>query len=60
MDTYVFIDNKINQITSKLAKESNRKVSIASDFNFDLLKYLIGKKIVGQDFSHSPIITMEN
>ena len=39
MDTSVFIDNKLNQITTILAKEKNKNVYIAGDFNFDLLKY---------------------
>ena len=39
MDTNVFIDNKLNQITNILVKEKNKNVYIAGDFNFDLLKY---------------------
>ena len=39
MDTNVFIDSKLDHITNLLAKEKNKKVCIASDFNFDLLKY---------------------
>ena len=39
MDTNVFIDNKLNHITNILAKEKNKKIYIAGDFNFDLLKY---------------------
>ena len=39
MDTNMFIDNKLNHITNILAKEKNKKIYIAGDFNFDLLKY---------------------
>ena len=39
MDTNDFIDNKLNKITNIIAKETNKKVFIAGDFNFDLLKY---------------------
>ena len=39
MDTNVFIDNKLNHVTNKLAKERNKRIYIAGDFNFDLLKY---------------------
>ena len=39
MDTSEFIDDKLNQITNQLAKEKNKKIYIAGDFNFDLLKY---------------------
>ena len=39
MDTSVFIDKKLNHLTNILAKEKNKKVYIAGDFNFDLLQY---------------------
>ena len=39
MDTKVFIDEKLNQVTNILAKEKNKNVYVAGDFNFDLLKY---------------------
>ena len=39
MDTSVFIDKKLNHITNILAKENKKKIYIAGDFNFDLLKY---------------------
>ena len=39
MDTNLFIDNKLTHITNILAKEKNKKIYIAGDFNFDLLKY---------------------
>ena len=39
MDTNVFIDKKLNYITNILAKEKNKKIYIAGDFNFDLLQY---------------------
>ena len=39
MDTNIFIDKKLNHITSILAKEKNKRIYIAGDFNFDLLKY---------------------
>ena len=34
-----FIEAKLSQVVDKLAKEKNKKVYIAGDFNFDLLKY---------------------
>ena len=39
MDPNVFIDTKINHVTNILSKEKNKKIYIAGDFNFDLLKY---------------------
>ena len=39
MDTDKFIDEKLNHITNILAKEKNKNIYIAGDFNFDLLKY---------------------
>ena len=39
MDTSTFTDNKLSKITNIIAKEKNKKVYIAGDFNFDLLKY---------------------
>ena len=39
MNTTDFIDEKLSQVTNRLAKEKNKKVYIAGDFNFDLLKY---------------------
>ena len=39
MDTNVFIDSKLNHITNILAKEKNKRIYIAGDFNFDLIKY---------------------
>ena len=39
MDTNTFIDKKLNHITNILSKEKNKKIYIAGDFNFDLLKY---------------------
>ena len=38
MDTTQFIDNKFNDLLVKLSQEINKKVYIAGDFNFDLLK----------------------
>ena len=35
----MFIDHKLAHITNILSKEKNKKVYIAGDFNFDLLKY---------------------
>ena len=34
-----FIETKLPKVVDKLAKEKNKKVYIAGDFNFDLLKY---------------------
>ena len=34
-----FIESKLTKVVDKLAKEKNKKVYIAGDFNFDLLKY---------------------
>ena len=39
MDTSTFIDGKLTGILSKISREKNKKVYIAGDFNFDLLKY---------------------
>ena len=39
MKTTDFIETKLTQVVDKLAKEKNKKVYIAGDFNFDLLKY---------------------
>ena len=39
MDTNTFIDKKLHKITNILAKENKKKIYIAGDFNFDLLKY---------------------
>ena len=39
MNTTDFIETRITQVVDKLAKEKNKKVYIAGDFNFDLLKY---------------------
>ena len=39
MNTTDFIESKLTQVVDKLAKEKNKKVYIAGDFNFDLLKY---------------------
>ena len=38
MNTSQFNDNKLNELLGKLSHEMNRKVYIAGDFNFDLLK----------------------
>ena len=38
MDTTKFIDEKLNDLMMKLSLERNKKVYIAGDFNFDLLK----------------------
>ena len=38
IDTTQFIDNKFNDRLVKLSQERNKKVYIAGDFNFDLLK----------------------
>ena len=35
----IFIDNKLTHITNIISREKNKKVYIAGDFNFDLLKY---------------------
>ena len=34
-----FIETKLPKVVDELAKEKNKKVYIAGDFNFDLLKY---------------------
>ena len=39
LDPTMFIDHKLAHITNILSKEKNKKVYIAGDFNFDLLKY---------------------
>ena len=39
MNTTDFIETKLSCVADKLAKEKNKKVYIAGDFNFDLLKY---------------------
>ena len=39
MDTNLFIEKKLHHITNIFAKEKNKNVYIAGDFNFDLLKY---------------------
>ena len=39
MDTNSFIDDKLTNIMNKILREKNKKVYIAGDFNFDLLKY---------------------
>ena len=39
MDMDTFTDNKITHITNILSKEKNKKIYIAGDFNYDLLKY---------------------
>ena len=39
MDANIFIDKKITHVTNILSKEKNKKIYIAGDFNFDLLKY---------------------
>ena len=38
MNTSQFNDNKLNELLGKLSHEMNKKVYIAGDFNFDLLK----------------------
>ena len=38
MDTQNFIDDKLNSLLNKLSFENNKKIYIAGDFNFDLLK----------------------
>ena len=38
MDTSTFIDDKLSGLMNKLIKENKKKVYIAGDFNFDLLK----------------------
>ena len=38
-DTSTFIDDKLTKIMQTISKEKNKKVYIAGDFNFDLLKY---------------------
>ena len=38
MNTSQFNDNKLNELLGKLSHEMNRKVYIAGDFNFGLLK----------------------
>ena len=38
MDTTLFIDSYFNDLMLKLSLEKNKKVYIAGDFNFDLLK----------------------
>ena len=38
MDTADFIDSKLSLLMDKLTRERNKKVYIAGDFNFDLLK----------------------
>ena len=39
LDPTIFIDQKLSHITNILSREKNKKVYIAGDFNFDLLKY---------------------
>ena len=39
MDTNVFTDDKLTNILHILSREKNKKVYIAGDFNFNLLKY---------------------
>ena len=39
LDPTIFIDQKLTHITNILSREKNKKVYIAGDFNFDLLKY---------------------
>ena len=39
MDTNTFIENKLSYLTNKLSKEDTKKIYIAGDFNFDLLKF---------------------
>ena len=58
MDTNVFIDSKLNHITNILAKEKNKRIYIAGDFNFDLIKYstpyLMGPYIAGPNLTPAP------
>ena len=39
LDPSIFIDNKLTHLTNILSREKNKKIYIAGDFNFDLLKY---------------------
>ena len=39
MDTNTFTDEKLTEVMHILSREKNKKVHIAGDFNFDLLKY---------------------
>ena len=39
MDTNTFIDDKLTNIMHILSREKTKKIYIAGDFNFDLLKY---------------------
>ena len=38
MDVNNFIDDKLDTLVHKLTYEKNKKIFIAGDFNFDLLK----------------------
>ena len=38
MDVNNFIDDKLDTLVHKLSFEKNKKIFIAGDFNFDLLK----------------------
>ena len=38
MDTHIFTDDKLSTLLNKLSFENNKKIFIAGDFNFDLLK----------------------
>ena len=40
MDTTKFIDNELSCLLDKLSQEGNKKIYIAGDFNFDLLKII--------------------
>ena len=40
MDTNIFIENKPTYLMNKLITENKKKIYIAGDFNFDLLKIL--------------------
>ena len=39
LDPSIFIDDKLTKIMETISREKNKKVYIAGDFNFDLLKY---------------------
>ena len=39
MDTNIFIENKLTYLMNKLITENKKKIYIAGDFNFDLLKF---------------------
>ena len=39
MDTNIFSENKLTYLMNKLIRENKKKIYIAGDFNFDLLKF---------------------